>query len=643
MPLLYRQRWSRPLIGLLVAGALVVAWPVGRAAAQTSPNVFFVTSTADLVDSNPGDGACATSQSNCTLRAAIMEANTLGGRQTINLPSGTYLLTRTGSNEDAARRGDLDITGDLTILGDRDGATIIDGNDSSRAFHIRAIENLRVTIRDVTIRGGNAAASSGEGPFFQLGGGIYIDGAHQVSLSRVIIRDNRATSSGAVHVATQGRRGGTLFISSSRLERNRSDSGAGALFTPVPTTIRNSVIRGNQAGGSGVSTGGIDLFSNVAGTLFTIDRTEISNNTGRSTGGIALIGGATAVEAQLTNVTISGNTATNRTGGGTIRISGGINVQGTGGLNMDNVTVVNNSGAVGGIAAEGAIGATNSIIANNDGGDCAVNRLVGDTNIIGGSSCRFLSGSGNRSNINPLVGPLALNGASNGTRSHALLTGSPALEQGGNARCPSRDQRGIRRPSGARCDIGAFEKELQVLLGTAALTPTASAITANQTTTLTLSWTVPPTMTWTDLRTLDLQLDTGDRQPVVVRFSQGVTATDELSDTEEIGEQQPLTPRDTLTLFDTDGTAGSGTLGDTTVLEGEGVALDVAQSRLLTDGPNGTTATLTLALRFKQPLRGTVYTMSLLASTDNGDMQGPEQVGTLAVGPFSTLMPLVAR
>ncbi|MGH6961449.1 MAG: choice-of-anchor Q domain-containing protein, partial [Dongiaceae bacterium] len=83
-------------------------------------------------------------------------------------------------------------------------------------------------------------------------------------------------------------------------------------------------------------------------------------------------------------------------------------------------------------------------------------------NLIGNTS----GGSGFHAtdllNVNPLLGPLQDNGGP--TLTHALLAGSPAIEagnpalpgSGGNA-CEAADQRGISRPRGLACDIGAFE------------------------------------------------------------------------------------------------------------------------------------------------------------------------------------------
>lgn len=76
------------------------------------------------MDSNHGDGVCATSGGLCTLRAAIQEANAFPGTDTVDLPSGTYMLTITGTGEDLAATGDLDITQPMTLQGtdlDTDG------------------------------------------------------------------------------------------------------------------------------------------------------------------------------------------------------------------------------------------------------------------------------------------------------------------------------------------------------------------------------------------------------------------------------------------------------------------------------------------------------------------------------------------
>ena len=89
---------------------------------------FTVNSTNDAVDANPGDGVCASSVAECTLRAAIMEANVHAGSDTIIVPAGAYTLALTGPDEEASATGDLDVTDGVTIQGAGAATTIIDAN-----------------------------------------------------------------------------------------------------------------------------------------------------------------------------------------------------------------------------------------------------------------------------------------------------------------------------------------------------------------------------------------------------------------------------------------------------------------------------------------------------------------------------------
>ncbi|WP_428993621.1 choice-of-anchor Q domain-containing protein [Dokdonella fugitiva] len=46
---------------------------------------------------------------------------------------------------------------------------------------------------------------------------------------------------------------------------------------------------------------------------------------------------------------------------------------------------------------------------------------------------------------------------------HALAEGSPAMDAGDSEFCPPIDQRGVERPNGSGCDLGAFEIEQERL------------------------------------------------------------------------------------------------------------------------------------------------------------------------------------
>jgi len=57
------------------------------ASAAPKATTYTVNSDTDAQDANPGDGVCATAGGECTLRAAIEEANTHTGYQTIHFAS----------------------------------------------------------------------------------------------------------------------------------------------------------------------------------------------------------------------------------------------------------------------------------------------------------------------------------------------------------------------------------------------------------------------------------------------------------------------------------------------------------------------------------------------------------------------------
>ena len=118
--------------------------------------VFFVTSVyaeiysvTKVEDSN--DGVC---DSDCSLREAVIEANTLFGEDVILLPAGTYVLTLVGGGEDLSATGDLDITDELSIFGVHPETVIISGNDTSPVFDIRFTNAL---ISNVTITNGDSS------------------------------------------------------------------------------------------------------------------------------------------------------------------------------------------------------------------------------------------------------------------------------------------------------------------------------------------------------------------------------------------------------------------------------------------------------------------------------------------------------
>ena len=102
-----------------------------------------------------------------------------------------------------------------------------------------------------------------------------------------------------------------------------------------------------------------------------------------------------------------------------------------------------------------------SIVASGQGGpNCGGGQPITDPgyNIDTGSTCGFSAANHSMSNTQPQLGPLASNGGP--TQTMALPAGSPAVDAipASTPGCTgTTDQRGITRPQGTGCDIGAYE------------------------------------------------------------------------------------------------------------------------------------------------------------------------------------------
>lgn len=390
---------------------------------------FTVTSTADTVDSNAGNGVCADASGDCTLRAAIMEANALPGANIITLPARTYTLTIPETGEDANAKGDLDIKDDLIINGAGAAVTIIDGGGLDRVIHVVAGS---VTLSGVTITGGNQINVAGGG------GGIFNAGT--LTLNNCIVTGNHGGNGvGGIYNA-----GGTLTLNNSTVTRNTA-GGIGGIRNSAGTAIlNNSTVSGNSAiqniaGGilNDCSGGGADN-DHIIATMTLNNSTVSGNSAGSYGGGIVNFSfhnrGCSGATVTLNNSTASGNRA-DGDGGGIIQ------------------DPRNNNPAT--------ITLKNSIVANNLGSpsaNCSGTITSLGHNLSSDGTCGLSTALGDLPNTPSMLGPLASNGGP--TETHALLPGSPAIDAGsGDCPPPGTDQRGVARPQpqGAACDIGAYE------------------------------------------------------------------------------------------------------------------------------------------------------------------------------------------
>jgi CSLREA domain-containing protein len=421
-----------PLIVAVSSIGLILATTTSSLAAKT----FTVNSTSDHSDTKRGDGVCLASNGKCTLRAAIQESNALSGRDVIKLPAGTYKLTNAAGN--------LIITDSLAIDGVTASQAIIDGSSSPR-FQIGLIvggDNISpiVNISGITVRN------------FKEGGGIYVYQKAYLSLNRSTITGNSSSTGGGI--ASNG-----------------------------SVDIIDSIISNNGRDGETARGGGIA--SSSAGTLKLVNSTVSGN---ASTGGAGI---NSSGKLEITNSTISGNKAG--------RGGGGIQNTGTAWISYSTITEnvaysrseFNNTDAFGGGIKNvgGTVDLGNSILArNSDNRDLRFDNLAspdcsGDItsfrgNLVGiNKNCTIMDSTWGdtrfdqvgtvNSPIDPRLAGLANNGGR--TQTHALLSGSPAIDKGDGITsatffdCPKTDQRGTSRPLDGKgsgkpiCDVGAYE------------------------------------------------------------------------------------------------------------------------------------------------------------------------------------------
>jgi CSLREA domain-containing protein len=320
-------------------------------------------------------------------------------------------------------------------------------NDCSLREAIREANSDPDTADEVILPAGNYAltrsagddtAASGD---IDITGSVLIDGdgagatiVRQTVADRVFDIRQVQTASAPIQLTDLGITGG-----------QRGAVRTATSFTKLE--IRDSAIAGNENTAAG---GALVLLNDAVGFPVAVTGSTINGNVAPSGGGIHVDEG---VATTLENSTISGNTASGADGGGGILTdpaSG--NPQGT--ASLTNVTVTANSapsGAGGGLRNNGAITVKNTIVSGNNGGNCSGGGAISEqgNNLENGTSC------GLNVTANPQLGPLAGNGGV--TPTHAISANSPAADAGADCPPPDTDQRGVSRPVGAACDIGAYE------------------------------------------------------------------------------------------------------------------------------------------------------------------------------------------
>ena len=327
-----------------------------------------------IVDESDGDF----SSGDFSLREAIEQSNNSGFLDTIEFDPALFSSPRTID----LTLGELSITSsELAIIGPGEDLLTIDADASSRIFFVDSSSDVQLS--EMTLTGGRTTGD---------GGAVRTEGS--LTLNSVTLDDNFAEDDGgALSVAT----GATAIIDNSTFSNNTADSVGetnvgGAIVNSGSLTVRNSTLNDNEAQS----------------------------------------GGAIWRQAELhvSNSTVSGNYASSS--GGAVRISGS-----SSDATFLHATITNNSvpatGTAGGISKSQAASIahlTNTIVAGNlkdtADDDLVGSGFTGDHNLTGTGAS--VAGVGNVANTLPMVDSLSNNGGS--TATHALLSGSPAIDAG---------------------------------------------------------------------------------------------------------------------------------------------------------------------------------------------------------------------
>jgi hypothetical protein len=399
-----------------------------------------------------------------SMRAAVESAVSGDTIEAIGLSCATVTLS-------SAIVVDVD---DLTIEGaGAEALTVTNGAKYGRVFTHTGhgtLQLLGMTVSSGVVSPNSAEADSRGGCIFSEGavalGDIFesADARHGV-----VVRDCTAVSTEADVRAL----GGGIFATSgvglthsivsgcravAQDDASRADGGGVYLAGGGAFVMKYSEVRDNAAEGAVAISGGID--APFASDMIVSHSTIAGNSAGNRAGG-AYLGTEFGNDVYIDNTTISGNVSDGESGlVVNVRSS---NPYGT--IHMSSVTLTANTSTNAEFAAliDGPLVLNASIISGNGGGDLfgvGDDAPEGADNVIGDNSSGMPS-AGLLVSDDPKLAPLASNGGF--TRTHAERPDSPAIDAGNTAGGGSTDQRGFARVVGARADIGAYERDPDVI------------------------------------------------------------------------------------------------------------------------------------------------------------------------------------
>lgn len=409
------------------------------------------------------DGQC--SLEHCSLREAISAGNA-AGQAKIYLRAGDYRLGLPNArdadgriiDEDANLTGDLDVRGELTIVGKGIYRTTVRGESLDRVLEVQP--EGRLSLRALAITGGNT-------PY--RGAGLENHGSAE--LVDMMLSGNFTAADSVIGQGGGIHNTGRLLILRSTVGANRTTGSAtdtgrgGGIYNSGELYIRNSGIVANSCGDAQNSGEGCGIFSSgqadIARSYFWLNETATGS-------GAAILNHG---QLLLSNSTLSGNRGSGTSSAALQNGSAGVDNRSVT-LKLVHSTIASNQ--VRGLTNEATINLRNSIIGGNTLAGQPSNCSNGDS-IISYQESGLLLGQAYGNNcpatlyvpdssifVNHLF-PLSIVGEGMaGTYAHRLRPTSFAIDSGWGA-CSSHDQRGVARPRDgdgdgrALCDLGAYE------------------------------------------------------------------------------------------------------------------------------------------------------------------------------------------
>ncbi|MEW5828996.1 MAG: choice-of-anchor Q domain-containing protein [Chloroflexota bacterium] len=471
-----------PFIQIISIVAILALTPVSpaRAAGQ-----IYRVSTAGLANPACGDSWANTCNLSDALNTLVVAGDEIWVKEGTYLPpfdpesgrgdsfypkSGVALYGGFAGTE--TLREERDFNTHVTILS---GDTGIPGDNSDNSGSLIYIYGTlanpnTATLDGLTITGGNANVDG----IVDMGGGIY-NHAGNPTLSNLIITGNYAYYLGG-GMANQG---GSPILTNVTFSNNSAlGQGGGMASESGNPTLTNVTFTDNSTsyGGGGLAViysanitltdvifshnsaprgGGMEFFGNAALNNATFD----ANQATLQGGGISFDNSSSGFASlTITNVTFSHNSSSDK--GGALYINRSNSPDPV----LKNITFANNTAVNGNTIYNSAPAYDNGFMTiqnsilwtdGTNNGAQIVNAgsayvVISDSVVEGG-----YPGGTNIIADDPLLGVLGDNGGY--TRTIPLLSGSPAIDAGNDTDCAATDQRGITRPQGAACDIGAFE------------------------------------------------------------------------------------------------------------------------------------------------------------------------------------------